>query len=145
MSLAVPMGLRQRRLGRCAGRVLGEPVHALVDVPALAVSAMDGFAVRHDDVAARLPVVGTVPAGAAPTLELAPGCAARIMTGAPVPHGADTVVPVEDVQATADHIVVVGPVTDGQHVRHRGEDVRTGALVLPAGRTLRPADVAACT
>ncbi|MDR3069240.1 MAG: molybdopterin molybdotransferase MoeA, partial [Cellulomonas sp.] len=144
VGLAEPTPARWRPLERCRGRVLAAPVYALVDVPGFHASAMDGYAVRHDDaLPGRLRVVGTVPAGAAPTAPLAPGCAARIMTGAPVPPGADAVVPVEEVQVDGDGVVVTGPVAPGQHVRRRGEDVQTGALVLPAGRTLRAADLAA--
>ncbi|MCL2090829.1 MAG: molybdopterin molybdotransferase MoeA [Micrococcales bacterium] len=149
VDLAEPTHLRWRPLERCLGRVLAEPVHALVDVPGFHSVAMDGYAVRHDDDtrAGRRRVVGTVPAGAAPTGMLAPGQAARIMTGAPLPPGADAVVPVEAVQtgrdADGDHIVVADPVVLGQHVRPQGEDVAVGDLVLPAGRTLRAADLAA--
>ncbi len=142
-NLATPTHLRRHPLDRCGGRVLAEPVYALVDVPGFDNSAMDGYAVRHDDAPGRLRVVGTVPAGAAPTAPLAPGHAARIMTGAPVPSGADAVVPVEEVQVDGDHVLITSAVVPGQHVRRRGEDVTTGAPVLPAGRTLRAADLAA--
>ena len=145
MALAAPMSLRWHPIERCLGRVLGEPVRALVDVPGFHSAAMDGFAVRHDDVAlpTRLRIVGTVPAGAAPTAQVDPGCAVRIMTGAPVPRGADAVVKVEDVRVELDEVVVADPVAAGQHVRRRGEDVTVGTRVLPAGRTLRAADLAA--
>ncbi|MCL2465671.1 MAG: molybdopterin molybdotransferase MoeA [Micrococcales bacterium] len=141
VDLAFPTDLRRRPLSRCLGRVLGEPVHALVDVPGFDNSAMDGFALRHDGTG-QLPVVGVVPAGAAPTT-LADGCATRIMTGAPVPHGANTVVAFEDAQVDGDHLVVPSALPPGQHVRRRGEDVTVGDLVLPAGRTLRASDLAA--
>ncbi|MCL2422492.1 MAG: molybdopterin molybdotransferase MoeA [Micrococcales bacterium] len=146
VNLAALTDLRRRPLSRCLGRVLGEPVHALVDVPGFDSSAMDGFALRHTDTG-RVQVDCVVAAGAAPTA-LADGCAARIMTGAPVPHGADTVVPFEDAQVdqtpdAGDHVVVDSPLTPGQHVRRRGEDVTVGDIVLPAGRTLRAADLAA--
>ncbi|MCL2849652.1 MAG: molybdopterin molybdotransferase MoeA, partial [Micrococcales bacterium] len=141
VALAAPTGLRTRPLRRCAGRVLGAPVHALVDVPGFDNSAMDGFAVHTLAAPARLPVVGVVAAGAAPG-RLEPGCATRIMTGAPLPHGAEAVVAFEDAQVDGDH-VILGPVSAGQHVRARGEDTTAGAVVLPAGRTLRAADLAA--
>ncbi len=144
VDLARPTHLRWLPIERCGGRVLAEPVRARVDVPGFHSSAMDGYAVHHDDdLPGRLRVVGTVPAGAAPTGPLARGSAAKIMTGAPVPPGADAVVPVEDVQVDGDQVIVTEPVVAGRHVRRRGEDVEVGALVLPAGRTLRPADLSA--
>src|SRR3954467_8386845 len=79
-----------------AGRVLARPLAATLDVPAADVSAMDGYAVQGDiGPGDRLPVAATIQAGAPPGFALPPGCAARIMTGAPLPAGADRVIPVE--------------------------------------------------
>ena len=122
-------------------RVLRVAVHAAVDVPGFDCSAMDGFAVRADDVTGvptTLRVVADLPAGADLDPPIAAGEAVRIMTGAPVPTHATAVVPFED---TADGLAGgLGPVTvltvprgPGAHIRRRGSDVREGSLVVAAG------------
>lgn len=131
---------------------LAEPVMATLAVPPFDNSAMDGFAVRARDVA-RVPVdldvVGDVPAGRPPEGALRAGQAMRIMTGAPLPAGADAVVPVEDTdQSPGDtplpaRVRVRAAVGPGRHVRRAGEDVRAGDTVLPAGAAATPAAVAA--
>jgi molybdopterin molybdotransferase len=104
---------------------------------------MDGYALRVADLGpAGLPVAAHVPAGTAPG-PLAPGTAQRIMTGAPLPAGADTVVPVELTDDGRDHVHVLGPVVAGRHIRRRGEDIRAGEVVLPAGTLLGPTHLAA--
>lgn len=135
-------------LARSAGAVLAEDATAAVPVPPWTNSAMDGYAVRADDVATArpdapvtLPVAGDVPAGAAPG-RLEPGTAARIMTGAALPDGADAVVRVEDTdQEPGPHplptaVQVLRSVTSGANVRRAGEDVRAGDPVLAAGTRL---------
>ncbi|WP_424894661.1 gephyrin-like molybdotransferase Glp [Tepidimonas sp. HKU79] len=141
-----------------AGRVLAEPVVSALDVPGFDNSQMDGYAVRCAEVqqavaAGRpLPVALRIPAGHGGAV-LPPGAVARIFTGAPLPDGADAVVMQEDAApaetppdadaALAPHgwvRLTVVPVP-GQWVRRRGEDVHVGAVVLPAGRRLRPADL----
>ncbi|GAA3612542.1 molybdopterin molybdotransferase MoeA [Marihabitans asiaticum] len=126
------------------GRVLAEDVRARGPVPAFANSAMDGYAVRWADLAglpARLRVVGEVPAGSPADPAIGPGECVRIMTGAPVPTAADTVVPVELTDEGVD-VVTIGSAPDrgtGAHVRAAGEDVAAGDVVAPAGTTLTAA------
>ncbi len=138
----------QVALTDAGGRVLAEAVLAGRDVPPFRNSAMDGFAVRSADIAAaaperpaRLRILETVAAGGVPVHAVAPGTATRIMTGALVPDGADTVVRVEDTTETAAEVAINVAPAPGANVRQAGEDVRTGALVLSPGRTLRPADI----
>lgn len=141
-ALLAPTPVVHRPPGECAGRALAEPVRSSTDLPRFDTSAMDGFAVRAADAPAVLPVVGTVAAGARHLPVLAPGTAARIMTGAPLPPGADAVMPVERVRSTAD-LAELPAVAPGAHVRRRGEDVAAGDVVLTAGTVLGPARVAA--
>jgi molybdopterin molybdotransferase len=139
-----PLGCERVGLFDAVGRVLGEDVTSLRDVPNCANSAMDGYAVRHADVArvpARLPVTATVAAGRLDIPSLSPGTAIRIMTGAPVPHDADTVVRVEDTRTDGDHVVVEIAPQRGANVRLAGEDIRIGDRVLHRGRRLVPADL----
>jgi len=136
-------------LGVAAGRILAEEVHADADVPAFDKALMDGFAVRSADLAggARdLLVVQEIPAGTDPAAlaALTAGTAARIMTGAPLPPGADAVVPVEETSpATGNREAVrcatVGP---GDHRALRGADVRCGDTLLAAGDFIGAAEVA---
>nr|WP_257907241.1 hypothetical protein [Janibacter limosus] len=114
-------------LAQALGRVLALPVHAAGDVPAFANSAMDGYAVLHDDLAslpATLRVVGAVPAGSSEDPAMGLGECVRIMTGAPLPSGADTVVPVEVTDGGTSTVTITEARTPGQHVRGAGEDVR---------------------
>lgn len=131
------------------GRVLAEDVVSPLDVPPWDNSAMDGYAVRAADttggeVALRL--VQVVGAGAVSAAPLGPGQAIGVMTGAPIPEGADAVVIVEDSDgARAGEVRVRGLARPGQHVRRRGEDVRRGEVVLRAGARLTPAAVGLCS
>lgn len=130
------------------GRILREPVHSAVDLPLFDNSAMDGFAVRFDDVAdaaagapVDLEVVADVPAGSAEDPSFGPGQAVRIMTGAPVPADADAVVPFEDTagglaESLARIRVLAAPHVRGAHIRLLGEDCRAGDVILPAGAEL---------
>jgi molybdenum cofactor synthesis domain-containing protein len=130
-------------LADCLGLVLAEEVSSLVDLPGFDNSAMDGYAVRALDVAAadpavpgsavRLPVVGEVAAGDVATRAVGPGEAVRIMTGAMLPEGADTIVKVEDTDGGTEVVEIRagGPV--GLSVRPAGEDVKQGQAVLTAG------------
>jgi len=126
------------------GRVLAEPVRAPFDVPPTDNSAVDGYAVAGDDVPAagtrQLAVVADLPAGSVFAGALARGQAIRIMTGAPMPAGADTVLPQEVVARVGDRITIA-PIARGANVRLRGEDVRTGAVVVEAGTALRPQEL----
>lgn len=128
------------------GRVLAADVVSPIDLPVFRNSAMDGYAVRAADVAvtpAELPVAGVIAAGKAGTTALAAGSAMKVMTGAPIPPGADCVIPVEDVQLGADRIVVERGRGRGEFVREAGTDVRTGELVARAGTVLAPRHIAA--
>lgn len=135
------------------GQRLAADVTAPEDVPALPVSAMDGFAVRcadlDADAATTLPVAADLPAAPGGGARLAPGTAARIMTGAVVPDGADAVVEVERTDAAptgpAPARVRIGPVPGlraGRHVRASGEEIRRGAIIAPAGQRVGPGLVA---
>ena len=138
------------------GRVLAEPAVAQDSLPPFANSAMDGFAVRAADVAgassaapAALRVVADLAAGYVSDMVVGPGCAARIMTGAPLPAGADAVIPVEDTDESwrdvarplPEQVQVFRSVSAGDYVRQAGEDIRAGATIIPAGRQLRPQEI----
>jgi molybdopterin molybdotransferase len=137
-------------LARCLGRVLARDVVSPVSLPPWDNASMDGFAVRAEDVLGataerpvRLRVVETIAAGRRGTRTIGPGEAARIMTGAPVPDGADSVVRVEDTDAgAATDVVSIRDARDAtRNVRARGEDVRAGSTVLGAGTPIGPAHV----
>jgi molybdopterin molybdotransferase len=130
------------------GRVLAEAVHASRTLPPADCSAMDGYAVRAADLAqasasapVRLAVAFEVPAGGRGSRPLAPGEAARIFTGAPIPVGADAVVMQEDVLADGQGARFRRPARAGEHVRPAGEDVRAGDLVLAPGSPLGPSQL----
>jgi molybdopterin molybdotransferase len=131
---------------RAAGRVLAEPVAALVDLPPFANSAMDGFALRSADTAAaplRLPVIAQIAAGSPADRPLAPGEAMGISTGAALPEGADAVVPLELVKEGDGSIELSGSVAPGDNVRKAATDVSAGDTLLDPGTRLGPAQVAA--
>jgi len=128
------------------GLVLAVDVIAPEPVPPFANTAMDGYAVRAADTAsassaspARLRVVDELPAGRAPTTAVGPGEAIRIMTGAPVPEGADAIVMVEVTRVAGDSVLIERPASTGDHVRPAGGDVRAGERVFEAGTVLTPA------
>ena len=123
------------------GGVLASEVAAATDVPPFDNSSMDGFAVRSDDVPGRLQIVGSLPAGRAPDVEVGPGEAVRIMTGAPVPPGADEVVPVEVTSVDGPWVVVHEAHGRGSYVRRRGGDVVEGSVLFGAGTEVTPAVV----
>lgn len=139
------------------GRVLAERIISPIDLPPFPNSSMDGYAVRAEDVRAasdehpaQLAVVMDIPAGSTAPKRLQAGEAARIMTGAAMPEGADAVVPVEQTDANwragvdialSDQVRIFRSVNPGSNVRPAGEDVHTGQLVLDAGVTLRPQDI----
>ncbi len=143
---AEPIALR---LIDALGLVLAEDVASRVEVPAFPNSAMDGFAVVSDDLAAataeapvQLPIIGDMLAGATSILEMRQGEAARIMTGAPMPDGADAVVPVELTSGTDETVTFHQPVASGANVRAPGEDLKPGQPLVTAGRRVSPADIA---
>lgn len=126
------------------GRVLGEPIVSRREIPPWPNSSMDGYAVRAEDTrggGARLAVVARITAGAVPDRPVGPGEAARIFTGAPLPPGADAVVPQEDVDAEGAVIRVRQAVERGAYLRARGEDVRAGETVMVPGQVIGPAEI----
>jgi molybdopterin molybdotransferase len=125
------------------GRVLAEPIVSRREIPPWANSSMDGYAVRAEDsrAGATLNVVGRIEAGALPSRAVGRGEAMRIFTGAPLPPGADTVVPQEDVDAANGHVTLSGAVDRAAYVRPAGEDVRVGDRVLDPGVTLSAAEI----
>jgi molybdopterin molybdotransferase len=137
-------------LAQAHGRVLAEPVRARRDQPANDISMMDGYALRAADAVGpqALQVAGELAAGAVPwERALAPGAAARIFTGAPLPPGADCVVMQEQCVREGERVRVLEQPRPGQHIRRRSEELTAGAAALPAGAVLGPAElslVAAC-
>src|SRR6266487_41248 len=140
----------------CSNRVLAQDISAANDLPPFDNSSMDGFAIRAVDVADAaidsprgLRVVADIPAGSHPTVSLAPGEAARIMTGAPIPDGADAVVPVEDTDfdnrdagtSAPNEVQIFKAAKVGANRRPRGMDIRAGEIVLNKGRVLKPQDI----
>ena len=136
--------VRSLPLTATAGRILALAQQSTVAVPPLANSAMDGYAVRAADVTAVgvcLPVSQRIPAGTVGTT-LQPGTAARIFTGAPVPHGADAVVMQEHCEHGDNGVVINYVPRPGENVRPAGEDIELGREILKAGIKLRPQDIA---
>ncbi|OGU14572.1 MAG: molybdopterin molybdenumtransferase MoeA [Geobacteraceae bacterium GWC2_53_11] len=140
-----PAGVEQVSLLDAVGRVLAKDVAAPWDMPLWDNSAMDGYAVRSDDcgqIPCTLKVTGYIPAGAvADGISVEPGCAVRIMTGAPTPAGCDAVVPVEETDDGQETVTLGQPVKKGQHIRVRGEDVGAGVVFVRAGTIVRPPEV----
>ncbi|RLC70389.1 MAG: molybdopterin molybdenumtransferase MoeA [Chloroflexi bacterium] len=139
---------------QCLGQVLDEDVHSPIDVPPLDNAAMDGYAIRAEDVTGAtnsspiyLDVIGEVSAGTISDKEVEPGTAIRIMTGAPLPRGADSVVRFEDTDEAQrrEHplaqIGILCQIPKGQNVRRAGEDIARGQLVLKRGTPLRPQEI----
>ncbi len=123
-------------------RVTPEDHVAPWDIPPADNSAMDGYAFSHAACSGdRLKVTGFLPAGEARTAPVPAGEAIKIMTGAPLPPGCDTVVPIEDVAAESGWIRLTSPTKKGTHVRNRGEDIRHGNVVINAGALLRPQEI----
>jgi molybdopterin molybdotransferase len=139
---ASPVAPERVALTDAAGRVLADfRIVAAVDVPAFANSSMDGFALRAADAPGTLRVVGESAAGTESLPAVEPGTAIRIMTGAPMPPGADAVVPVEDVAESNGAVSIPGSVSAGAFVRMAAHDTRAGDEVLLAG-PLSPAKLA---
>jgi len=151
-----PIGTETLPLAKCARRVLATNVAARNDLPSFDNSSMDGFAVIASDLADAVPasprtlnVVADIPAGTSPDVTLAPGQAARIMTGAPMPKGADAVIPVEETDfqdrspgtLAPKSVAIYKALKAGDYVRAQGTDVQTGQPVLQSGHKLRPQDL----
>jgi len=137
-------------LSKLQGRVLAEDVRAGFPMPRFTNAAMDGFAVRHEEITGTsennpvmLPVAQELAAGALSTAPLLPGTCARIMTGAPVPEGTDTVVPFELTSGfDSDKVGFYKAPAKGANIRHEGEEVSTGTLLVTAGTRITAAEIA---
>ncbi|MEX0808096.1 MAG: gephyrin-like molybdotransferase Glp [Dongiaceae bacterium] len=139
-----PLGAEQIALNDALGRVLATDLESRVTQPPVAVSAMDGYAVRAADVAtvpATLAVIGEAPAGRAFAGKIGPGEAVRIFTGGPVPNGADAIVIQENTDAEGTRVIVKETVKSGLFVRPAGLDFKTGHVLLKRGRRLTARDV----
>lgn len=150
LAAAQPLGCEKVGLLETLGRVLGEDIIAPRDNPPWNNSAMDGFAVRWDDIKQEhaitkipeLKVVEDVPAGKVANKAVGPGEAIRIMTGAPVPQGADTVIRVEYTEPSTDAVRIMKPEEErGANIRPQGEDVKKGGCIIAKGTQLRPAEI----
>ena len=143
-----PLGAERVPILRALGRVLAEDVYADTDIPPLSNSAMDGYALQAaatldatPERPSRLRVIYDLAAGHTTHLDVTSGAAIRIMTGAPIPSGADTVIPFEEVELDGDWVTIRRPYSVGRNVRPAGEDVRRGQLVLKEGSVVRPQEV----
>ncbi len=137
----------------CLGQVLAEDIYSTIDIPPLDNSAMDGYAVRSDDTHGAGPqaprflrVIDTIMAGSISRYEVKPGTAMRIMTGAPIPKGADAVVRFEDTDEAqrkepSGEVGVLHEVKAGRDIRRAGEDITRGSMVLSKGIVLRPSEI----
>jgi molybdopterin molybdotransferase len=148
LSCVAEMPAFRQQILDTVGLSISEDVVAGIDLPGFDNSAMDGYAVYADDVEdasaeqpVSLPVVGEVAAGQSARHRLSPGTAMKIMTGAPIPPGADAIVPYENSNRGTDDVLVHAPSLDGQHIRRRGEDVSAGSQVYTAGDVLGARDV----
>ena len=143
-----PLGLEKADILSALGRVIGEDIHAPRDIPPRDNSAMDGYALKSKETTGAgaespvvLNVIEDIPAGYAPKKTVGFGEAARIMTGAFVPEGADAVIMVEETNSDDAGVRIYAEAAKGQNIRYAGEDVREGDLVIRAGTLLRPAEV----
>ncbi len=151
-----PLEAEERPVLETLGQVLTADITSPLDLPPLANSAMDGYAVRRQDIRGASPdsprelgVIGLIAAGQVPSQAVGPGTTIRIMTGAPIPDGADTVVPFEETDEvrrrnagiTLDRIAILSALPLGSNLRPAGEDLRRGQLVLEAGTAVRAAEV----
>jgi molybdopterin molybdotransferase len=148
LEAARPLGLEKVGLLDALGRVLGEDIIATRDNPPWDNSAMDGFAVRWEDIKqehaitkpVELSVIEDVPAGKAATKTVGAGQAIRIMTGASIPKGADTVIKVEETESSGDRVRIFKAPERGANIRPQGEDVKKGDCIIAKGTQIRPAE-----
>ncbi len=139
-----PLGVERVDLQSALGRVLAKDMTATWDMPHYDNSARDGFALASADCTVEgrsLRITGFVPAGGNVSTPVLGGCAVRIMTGAPIPHNCDAVVPVEDTAEADGHVTIMTPVRPRQHVRFQGEDVAAGDTVLTAGTVVQSQEI----
>ena len=143
-----PLGLEKVNILDALGRVIGEDIYAGRAIPPKDNSAMDGYALRAVDSHGTSPekplfldVVEVIPAGSIPAKRIEPGQAARIMTGAPLPEGADSVIRMEDTRKEENRVALLVEIKKGRYVRREGEDVRQGEKVISRGDIIRAAEV----
>ncbi|HMK52162.1 MAG TPA: gephyrin-like molybdotransferase Glp [Thermodesulfobacteriota bacterium] len=148
LSHIAPLGFEKVPLLQSLGRVIGEDAFAKWDIPPFDNSAMDGYALRFEDVEkaspdhpARLEVIEDLPAGSLSKKTIGRGQAIRIMTGAPIPKGADAVIPVEDTKKGDGFVSIFKNALLGENIRKAGEDVRKGDRIISRGDIIRPAEV----
>lgn len=139
---ATLLSAQQIPLAEASGRILASDFVATMDFPPFAASTMDGYAVIANDGSPWRDVVGVQAAGQVIEAEVTPGTAIKIMTGAPLPHGADAVVKVENTETTDDSVIIHQEfVEPGESVRQIGSDVKAGQLLVAAGTRLGPAEI----
>jgi molybdopterin molybdotransferase len=143
-----PLGFEKVSLLEALGRVIAEDIYADRDIPPLDNSGMDGYAVRSEDLQnassdhpVRLEVIEDLPAGFLSKKKVQKGQAIRIMTGAPIPKGADTVVPVEDTEQDDQFVLIHTILPRDENIRKAGEDVKKGERVISRGDLIRPSEV----
>lgn len=136
------LGSEGVELSETLGRVLAEDVRSDVDIPAFDRSAMDGFAVNSNDKSKMFEIVEDIPAGKVPKKTIGTGQCARIMTGAPLPKGADRVIKVENTRQIKNYKLQVTNYENKTNVSPRGEDVKQGQLILRKGTKIRPQETA---
>jgi len=143
-----PLGFEKVSLLEAMGRVIAEDIYAHRDIPPLDNSGMDGYALRSEDLQKaspdhpiRLEVIEDLPAGFVAKKSVEKGKTIRIMTGAPIPTGADTVVPVEDTKQDERFVLIFTTLPRDENIRKAGEDVKKGERVISAGDLIRPSEV----
>ena len=138
-----PLAIEKVPLLDAAGRAVAEDIVAGQPLPLFDNSAMDGYAVRAEDceVGVTLPVIGYLPAGGQDAGRVEPGTVVKLMTGAPVPPGADAIIPFEETEELPKQIKILKPVQKGAHIRRRGEDISPGDRVIAEGTVLRPGEI----
>lgn len=143
LDCVVPLGVEKVEMLDAVGRVLAEDIQAPWDMPLWDNTAMDGYAVHSKDCgeAASLKLSGFLPAGGFMSHPMQAGTAVKILTGAPIPAGADAVVPFEQAEERDETVFLKGKVKPGDHIRFKGEDVKEGETILSAGTVLRPSEI----
>ncbi|MDI7261674.1 MAG: molybdopterin molybdotransferase MoeA [Thermodesulfobacteriota bacterium] len=143
-----PLGSEKVSILEALGRIITEDIYAPRAIPPLDNSAMDGYALKSEDIQKtsldhpiRLEVIEDLPAGFISKKILQRGQAIRIMTGAPIPGGADTVIPVEDTKRGDGFVLILNTGSPGENIRKAGEDVRKGDRVISSGDFIRPAEI----
>jgi len=145
LSQVQPLGTERVAISDSLGRVLAEDIIAPCNVPPFDNSSMDGYAVRHEDISpgcpVKLKIASDLPAGYTAAEPLKSGEAIRIMTGAPMPEGADTVIMQEDTSAEGALVTILQASPKGTNIRRAGEDIKKGSLLFHSGAMLRPGHI----